>query len=163
MKTLYILRHAKSSWNFTELPDEQRPLMEKGKKRTRRIIEYMLSNNIAPDVIVSSHAVRAFDTATIVAHGIRFPVQDILISHNLYHCDTDGIFEELYPFDDTISSVMLVGHNPTLTNFLNKFFVPQIDYLPTSGFAGIRFETDRWGDLSLAKADPFLILFPKEM
>lgn len=163
MKTIYILRHAKSSWKLDNMPDDQRPLLEKGKKRTRKIIEYLLKNNVMPEVIVSSHAVRAAETARIVAHGIKFPVHDIIISHNLYHCQADGIFGEIYAFDDKISQVMLVGHNPTLTNFVNKFFNPPIDYLPTSGLAAIQFDTNQWVDLPLAQPNPVFIVYPKEL
>lgn len=145
------------------MPDDQRPLLEKGKKRTRKIIEYLMKNNVMPDVIISSHAVRALETAKIVAHGIKFPVNDIIISHNLYHCQADGIFSETFAFDDDIAEIMLVGHNPTLTNFINKFFDPPVDYLPTSGLAAIAFDTDQWVDLPLAQPKPVFIVFPKEL
>lgn len=163
MKTLYLLRHAKSSWSFPELPDEQRPLLEKGKKRTRKTIEFMLKKKIVPELILSSRAVRAFETARIVAHGIKCNQNDIISSQNLYTCDTEGIYNELFAISDQIQSVMIVGHNPTLTNFLNKYFIPQVDYLPTSGLAGIQFDTSQWSNLPLAKAKPLFLAFPKEL
>ena len=67
MKTLYIVRHAKSSWDHPGLGDDQRPLLEKGKKRTKYVVDYFLENNCRPDLIISSHAVRAFETAKIIA------------------------------------------------------------------------------------------------
>jgi len=163
MKTLYILRHAKSSWKSPELTDEQRPLLEKGKKRTRKTIEYMLKKGIVPEVIVSSHAIRAQETARIVAYGIKFPQQEITYSHNLYNCEADGIFNELYAYGDEINSVLIVGHNPALTNFINKFFDPPVDYLPTSGLAAIKFNTDKWTNIPLAEAKPLFLAFPKEL
>ena len=80
MKTLYIVRHAKSSWDQAGLADHQRPLLEKGKKRTKRIIDYLLENNIKADLIISSHAVRALETARIIGYALNYPVDEIRIS-----------------------------------------------------------------------------------
>ncbi len=82
MKTLYIVRHAKSSWDHPGLGDDQRPLLEKGKKRTKYVVDYFLENNINPDLIISSHAVRAFETAKIIATSLDYPENKI----NLFHC-----------------------------------------------------------------------------
>ncbi len=90
MKTLYIVRHAKSSWNKVDMPDEKRPLMEKGKKRTKKVIDYLLANHIKVDYIISSHAVRAHETAKILAHALKYPIENIKIDSNIYHGNGDA-------------------------------------------------------------------------
>lgn len=163
MKNLYVLRHAKSSWSFSELADDQRPLLEKGKKRTRKTIEFMLKEGVRPELMISSHAVRAFETAKIVAHALNYKQNSLVVSRFLYSCDADGIFNELFAVNDDIQSVMVIGHNPTLTNFVNKYLDAPVDYLPTSGLVGIAFETDKWSELPLAPARTLFLAFPKEL
>lgn len=158
MKTIYILRHAKSSWDFPHLADDERPLLDKGKKRTRLINEFLLGKNIKPDLIITSHAVRAYDTARIVARAIGYPREDIRISKTIYHADAANLIDQFYDLPDTAKSAMLVGHNPTLTNFVNRYLDKKIEWLPTSGLVGISFHTDQWVNISAADhAADFLI------
>jgi len=163
MKTIYIVRHAKSSWNAIDLPDEQRPLMEKGKKRTEKVIDYLHENHIKVDCMISSHAVRAYETAKILAKGIKFPVGDIRIDSMIYHANGDEILSQIYGLPDICNSVMLVGHNPALTDFVNIFLESPIENLPTSGIVSISFDTDHWEKVSMAGTKTNFILFPKEL
>ena len=163
MKTLYIVRHAKSSWNFPELGDEERPLLEKGKKRTRKIIDFLQKKNVSVDLIISSHAIRAHETAKIIAHGIGYPVEDIRLSRQVYHASADSLFDQFFDLRDDISSLMLVGHNPTFTNFANIFLDRKIDWLPTSGIVSITFDTNIWVNLPLAKHNVNFIIYPKQL
>ncbi|MBE0637836.1 MAG: histidine phosphatase family protein [Bacteroidales bacterium] len=160
MKTVYILRHAKSSWDFPHLSDEERPLIDKGKKRTRLINEYLINNQISIDLILSSHAVRAFDTAKIIARAIGYPLDKIRINKMIYHSHEENLIDQFYDLSDEISSVMLVGHNPTLTNFVNLFLDEKIEWLPTSGLVSINFYTDQWVNLSTAKFDTNFVITP---
>jgi phosphohistidine phosphatase len=95
MKTIYILRHAKSSWDFSHLNDVERPLIEKGINRTNLIARYLNKNNITPDLIISSAAVRALETARIVANAVKYPINKIHISKSLYSADEDNIITQL--------------------------------------------------------------------
>ena len=163
MKTIYIVRHAKSSWNTIDLPDEQRPLLEKGKKRTKKVIDYLLENNIKVDYIISSHAVRALETAKIMAHALKYPVENIKIDPQIYFSNGDSIMNQFYDLPDRFDSVMIVGHNPTLTDFVNYFLKSPIDNLPTSGVASFSFDTDKWEKVPVADRKTNFILFPKEL
>ena len=163
MKTLYIVRHAKSSWNTIDIPDEQRPLMEKGKKRTKKVIDYLHENHIKVDYIISSHAVRAHETARILAHGLKYPVENIKIDSHIYYADGDSILNQFYDLPDSYDSVMIVGHNPSLTDFVNLFLKTPIENLPTSGVVSFSFETDHWDKVPVASRKTNFILFPKEM
>lgn len=161
MKTIYLVRHAKSSWDFPHLSDHERPLLEKGKKRTRLINDYLIRNKIAVDLMLSSHAVRAHETARIIARAIDYPQDTIRIDRMIYHSNADRLIDQFYDLPEEVDSVMLVGHNPTLTNFANQYMEPKIEWLPTSGVVCVEFDTDKWDDISLAKYNHIFTVYPK--
>lgn len=161
MKTLYIVRHAKSSWENAELSDPQRPLLEKGKKRTKLIIDYFLNNDLKVDLIISSPAVRAYDTAKIIAHALSYPEAKIIKDNSIYHANAEQLFNQFYDVSDQVRSLMIVGHNPTLTNFANHFLENKIDSLPTSGVVCVDFNTDKWDEIPDVKGKSRFVLTPK--
>ncbi|NCC74065.1 MAG: hypothetical protein EOM06_11770 [Sphingobacteriia bacterium] len=163
MKTIYILRHAKSSWEFPFLSDEERPLIDKGIKRTRLISKYLTEKKIRIDLILSSHAVRAYDTAKIVAAALGYPIGKIQISKTIYHSNEENLIDQFYEISDEIRSVMLVGHNPALTGFVNRYLDQKTDWLPTSGLVSISFDTEKWTNLYLAKYHPDFIITPSNL
>ncbi|MBU2650791.1 MAG: histidine phosphatase family protein [Bacteroidetes bacterium] len=163
MKTLYLVRHAKSSWNYPELMDEERPILEKGKRRTKKVIDYLLKNRVTVDYIKSSHAVRAMETAKIIAHALRYPVDNIKVEKQIYHASADQLFDQFFDLPDSVESLMLVGHNPTFTNFANFFLDKKIDWLPTSGIVSISFKTDSWTDIIRARNKTNFVIYPKKL
>jgi phosphohistidine phosphatase len=163
MKTLYIVRHAKSSWDYPALEDYQRPLLEKGKKRTKYIVDYLLEKNVRVDLIMSSHATRALETAKIIAKALQYPENKILISKSIYHSDPDGLFNLFFDLPEDIHSLMIVGHNPTLTNFANLFLERKLDNLPTSGIVCIDFKTDNWEEIVSSGRFTKFVVSPKSL
>jgi len=163
MKTIYIVRHAKSSWDITDIPDEKRPLLEKGKKRTKKVIDYLHENEIQVDYIISSHAVRALETARILAHALKYPAENIKVDPHLYFANGDGIRDQFFDLPDRYNSVMIVGHNPALTDFVNLYLSNPIDNLPTSGIVSISIKTDHWEKVPLSSHKVNFVLFPKEL
>lgn len=163
MKTIYIVRHAKSSWDEIDRPDETRPLVEKGRKRTEKIIDYLIKHKVHVDYILASHAVRAYETAKILAHGLNYPIEEIKTDPHLYFADGDGILSRFYDLPDSIDSVMIAGHNPAMTDFANFFLDKPLESLPTSGVVSISFDTGKWNEIPLAKRTLNFILFPKEL
>ncbi len=163
MKTLYIVRHAKSSWDFTELPDIERPLTEKGIYNTKKIITELSKKNISIDLLICSQAKRAYDTAKLLATGLNYPVEKIILSKGIYQVGTDDIFNLIFGIKDNVDSLMIVGHNPTLTQFANLFLEEMIELLPTSGIISINFEADSWNDIIKAPHKTNFNIFPKQM
>jgi phosphohistidine phosphatase len=161
MKTLYIARHAKSSWDFPELNDHDRPLIEKGKKRTKKMIDYLKSKSVALDFMISSTARRAAETAEYFAKGCNYPVNEIKYDPTLYHASSEGIFNQFLDMNDDYQSIMLIGHNPAFTNFVNNFLQPPIDWLPTSGVVCLHFETHKWESIKAAPFKIGFVAFPK--
>jgi phosphohistidine phosphatase len=165
MKTLYLVRHAKSSWEDLTIEDYERPLLSKGIQRAKKVAEHLREKGVKPDVIVSSHAVRAYETARIFARKLGFPEKEILIDANLYFSGAEAMENTLYGLDDKLKSVMLVGHNPDMTRFANVFLREgeKIDYLPTSGVVSVLFHTEKWQKLMLAKREIPFVIFPKTL
>lgn len=163
MKQLYIARHGKSSWDISSISDHERPLIEKGIKRTRLIADYLLKNNDKPDLIISSFAVRAYETASLIAETLSYPKENIRIENNLYHSDIDILFDHLYSLPNSVNSVMMVGHNPTFTEFANYFLKDKMDWLPTSAIVCITFKTDKWENIHRAKKNLRFVVSPKKL
>ena len=161
MKTLYIVRHAKSSWDNPGLADHERPLLEKGKKRTKYVIDYMIENNIKVDLIISSHAIRAWQTASAIGNALNYPEDRIQISTAIYHGDVDSLMNHFFDLSDDVNSLMMVGHNPTFTTFANYFLHKKIDWLPTSGIVCIEFDTDKWDNVINAQKKAKFVITPR--
>jgi phosphohistidine phosphatase len=143
------------------LSDHDRPLLPVGEKKTKRIVAYLKSKGIVPDLMLSSSAKRAYETARIIAQGLGYPEEDIRKGPNLYHASSDDILSELYGLDNNIESVMIFGHNPTFTYFVNHYLEDTIFNLPTSGLVGIVFETEKWEKISEAKNHVKFFVTPK--
>jgi phosphohistidine phosphatase len=163
MKILYIVRHAKSSWDFPELADIDRPVIEKGINSTKKIAKELNQKNIVVDHIISSHAKRARETAKIIAAGINYPIEKIEINKHIYEHSDDDILEVISGVDNDMISLMIFGHNPTFTQLANRFLDEQIELLPTSGLVSFSFETNSWGELLKAKHKTNFMLFPKQL
>lgn len=161
MKTLYIVRHAKSSWDFPALPDHDRPLLEKGKKRTKKIIDFLLKQQVKFDFVISSSALRARETALYITKALNVDQDLLKLDPTLYHADSEMIFDQFLDLNDAYLSIMLVGHNPALTNFVNHWLKPPIDWLPTSSVVAIEFDAERWEDIRFATAEVKFVVFPK--
>jgi phosphohistidine phosphatase len=163
MKTLYIVRHAKSSWDFPDLPDLDRPIIEKGIYNTKKIAAELKSRKVIVDHIISSHAKRARETAKIIAAGINYPIEKIEISEHIYEHSDDDVLEVISGVDDDMISLMIFGHNPTFTQLANRFLEDQIELLPTSGVVSINFETDRWSEIPEVNHKTNFKIFPKQL
>ncbi len=163
MKTIYFIRHAKSSWDFTELSDEERPLIDKGIKRAKKLGKYLREQNISTDMIISSHANRAFQTAQIIAKKINYPLDKIIIDKKIYGIGIDNLFDIIYGISDEYKTIILFGHNPTFTNIANYFLNEKIENLPPSGMVCIEFETDQWNNIVNAPKLKNYVILPKEL
>ncbi len=163
MKTLIIVRHAKSSWDNPMLTDHDRPLLEIGKKRTRLVVNKLQDLQIKPDLIISSSATRALETAQYLAKGLGYPKETIKTSSAYYLASTRDLLNEFFDMPDRFHTVMMVGHNPTLTNLANKFLTRPLDNLPTSGIVKLCFKTDSWDQILQSELTCELVITPKSL
>lgn len=147
MKTLLVLRHAKSSWNDSALGDHDRPLNTRGQRDAPRMGELVRGQRLTPDVIISSDAVRALLTAEAVAEAAGYE-GEIVLDPLLYLADPDDILEVLRTVGERDAGiVMIVGHNPGLEELVAQLTGEQHD-LPTAALAQIVLSIDRWRDLN---------------
>jgi phosphohistidine phosphatase len=162
MKTLLVLRHAKSSWNDAALDDHERPLNKRGQRDAPRMGELVREYGLIPDVVISSDAVRARLTAEAVAAAARY-TGNILLDPHLYMASPADILPLLQRVRENAATVMIVGHNPGLEALVAQLTGERHD-LPTAALAQIGLPIDRWRDLKLSTRGTLVGLWrPKEL
>ena len=144
MKILTIVRHAKSSWKNTSLSDKKRPLNRRGDRDAPLMGERIHEHGIRPSLIVSSPATRAWTTAKIIATAINYPREFLQKEDTLYLASLHEILDIVVAQDSGFNNLMLVGHNPGMTDFAN-FLVPGLtNNLPTAGVVSVQIDRDDW-------------------
>jgi phosphohistidine phosphatase len=144
MKLLTILRHAKSSWADTSLKDRDRPLNKRGKRDAPMMAERINRAGIRPSLILSSPAVRAWSTAKAVAREITYPIEFLQREPDMYMANLQTLIHVIGNQDNGFNSILIVGHNPGLTDLAN-FLVPGLtDNIPTCGMVTVRIAADNW-------------------
>ncbi|MBK8944242.1 MAG: histidine phosphatase family protein [Ignavibacteriae bacterium] len=162
MKTLYLMRHSKSSWENRLLSDFERPLNERG-LRDAPFMGNILSKLIStPQIVFSSPAQRAISTAEVIAQSLNFDLQKIIKDEKIYHAVVSDIMRIVYTVDDNIESIMIFGHNPTFTQVSNYLSDKIIDNIPTSGFVKIDFDLNSWKNIEGKTGKLVLFEYPKK-
>ncbi len=150
MKTLYLVRHAKASWE-DNVSDWQRPLLQEGVERAGKIAGILHAKKVKPDLIITSHAFRALNTAIIFSLGLGYPVKKIFISESVYAKKPSEILNMLAKQEDIYDSIMLFGHNPAIADMYNTLTNNLLISFSTSATACIEFAGDKWADIQKAK------------
>lgn len=161
MKTLYLLRHAKSSWDNRELKDQDRPLNSRGLSDIPKMAARLRERSIV-QAIISSTAVRACSTAKLMAEGIGFPADSVYLKSEMYLSGPPKLLEIVRHLDDTLREVMLVCHNPTITEFVNLMSGANISNVPTCGLVTLKLNSDTWADTAFDKATLLEFDYPKK-
>lgn len=161
MKTLILIRHAKSSWDTLNLSDFDRPLNERGFRNAPRMGKRLKEKDLAPDLVISSPANRALTTCTIISEIIGFPTDRIQTDNAIYHADEDQLLATVQKLPDFADQVMLYGHNPGFTDFVNRLTKSQIDNIPTCGIVACQMNVDRWSDVQWGTGRVQFYDFPK--
>lgn len=146
MKTLLIMRHAKSSWKDQELPDHDRPLKKKGRKDIVNMAKILKKNALSPDLILSSGAVRAKDTAILMAEKLNYKEEPEL-SDDLYMAESEIYIQKIATIADHVETLLIVGHNPGLEGLVMTLG-DKITSLPTGSIAKIYLFIDHWAELT---------------
>lgn len=162
MKMLYLIRHAKSSWDYPELKDIDRPLGSRGLRDAPFMAEMLKKEGVHPDKIVSSPAKRAHSTALFFARAQGIDPDDILKDLKVYHAYAADILGIARDWPDDWNTVFLFGHNPTFTSVANYYADEFIDNVPTCGIVGIRLATDRWNGVKKGEGEVTDFWYPKQ-
>ncbi|MDO6676489.1 histidine phosphatase family protein [Tenacibaculum sp. 1B UA] len=159
MKTLYIVRHAKSSWNYDSVKDIDRPLKERGINDAHLLSKYLAEEIKRPDVFLSSSANRALHTAVIFCENFGYPLSNLKIKRQLYSFSDGYLVKTVKALDDSFNSAIVFSHDHGINSFVNKFGNRPIAHVSTCGVIGIEFDTKHWKDIK--KGNTILVEFPK--
>lgn len=163
MKTLVVLRHAKSSWKDSDLDDFDRPLNKRGKRDASEMGRRLAERGCRPGLVLVSPARRA--RATIDALAEQFAgdaAPGIVADRRLYEASPWTILSVVQGVDDAHDCAMIVGHNPGLTDFVNRFADCAIDNIPTCGMVELAFNTSSWALVGAVRGTLVLFDAPKK-
>lgn len=160
MKKIILVRHAKSSWDDPFLNDHDRPLADRGIADAPKMAKRLKKKGIVPDLILSSTALRAAETAKITAKILGGSEDDISWEKGLFHAAPNQILKIIRMQKDSFNTLLVFGHNPGF-NDLITYLGGDLDNLPTSGQFGFKLKSEHWADLSPETAEVWFFDFPK--
>ncbi len=160
-KRLHIVRHGKSSWDFEDISDIDRPLGPRGVNNAYLMAKKLSERKVKPGLLISSPANRALYTALIFARVMKLPYEIIRIEDLIYMGYTDDILHLVQEQDDSLSDILIFGHNPAFTVLANQLMTGHIDNIPTAGIVSLSFNTDSWSGIGRLKASKDLFDYPR--
>jgi phosphohistidine phosphatase len=163
MKTLLIIRHAKSSWDNAHLNDMDRPLNDRGKHDGPIMAARLIKSGVKIGLFISSPAKRARHTAEIFAHAYGKKEKDIVVLPQLYHAQPQDFREVITGLDDQYDSVALFSHNPGITAFANALSSVRLDNMPTCSIFAVTSMVDSWDEFLQAGATFWFFDYPKRV
>ena len=167
MKRIYLLRHAKSSWKDTSLPDHDRPLAGRGRRAAKAIAGHLREQGIEPELVLCSSARRARETLDRIESSLGGPT--VRVDPDLYAASAGALLEQLQGVPDSVESVMLIGHNPGLQELALDLARPSqaADQLaakyPTAALATLAFEASSWRELDRDTAELVGLVRPRDL
>jgi phosphohistidine phosphatase len=164
LKTLLLIRHAKSSWDDPGLSDYERPLNERGKKDAPAMAERLYERGIRIDAFVTSPARRARKTAEQFAKRYKKEKDDLVLKTELYMASDEAFNSVVEKLNDAIDCVAIFSHNPGITEFANSLTDDiRIDNIPTSGIFAVSIEAKKWSRFKEAKKKFLFFDYPKAL
>lgn len=162
MKTLYLVRHAKSSWDNATLADFDRPLNKRGQKAAPFMAKLMHKNNVQTDLVISSPAHRALTTAEIFCDVLKYPMEKIEQRIEIYEGGVNHMLQLVRQIPDNYSTAMLFGHNPTLTSFANLISGQHLENIVTCGIVRIDLKSNSWQETAMDSGELVWYEYPKK-
>nr|WP_321468301.1 histidine phosphatase family protein [uncultured Desulfobulbus sp.] len=163
MKRLIICRHAKSSWSDPELRDFDRPLNKRGIRDAPLMGKRLAAQGIKPDLICSSPAERARETARQYSQQLAYPYEQIVFDAQQYEASVAQLLTLIHNVDSRIKTLMMVGHNPECTALVNFLSGLQIDNIPTCGIVGLEFAGQTWKEICAESGTLLFFDYPKKV
>lgn len=163
-KTLYLIRHAKSSWGNPGLRDHDRPLNNRGLHDAPKMALFLAENAAKPSLIITSTAKRALSTALYFADTFEIPEEKVRREAAIYEAHPTDVLKIIHQLPDTESCVLVFGHNPTFTSLANVFSEDMyIENVPTCGIVKITTTAESWNKMYEGNAKVVACYFPKEV
>ena len=161
MKVVYLIRHAKSGWGEPGLADFDRTLNGRGLHDAPQMGQRLKALNVRPNLIVSSPAKRAITTARLIAEALGYDRDEIVEDDVLYSAFPEDTLKIIRTTPDSAESVMIFGHNPTMTDLVNRMSDFGVDNVPTCGAFCARFDVEEWEDVAEGRGEVVFFEFPK--
>ena len=161
MKSLLIVRHAKSSWDLSTPNDFDRPLNDRGKKDAPAAAKRLIKKGVRIDAFVSSPAKRAKKTAKHCANEYEIDDGKIILVPELYEAHANVFYQVASSLDDAFETVAIFSHNPGITDFVNSLTEVKVDNIPTSGVFAVQVNTDSWENFKDAEKKFWFFDYPK--
>ena len=161
MKSLIIVRHCKSSWADLSLSDFDRPLNKRGNIDGELMSNYLREKEKKIDKLILSTSKRTRLTSKYFTEKIHF--DSISYLDELYHASYSDIINIISKVENNFNSVMVIGHNPGLTELINQYTIMNIYNLPTTGVVKVEFKVDKWERITENKGKIVYKKFPKEL
>jgi phosphohistidine phosphatase len=160
-RRLFIIRHAKSSWDHDGLDDIDRPLAQRGFKNAKDMAERLLKRKTVPDLLLTSPANRALNTALIMSKCWGTGPEQLQVHHRLYDARISDMDKVISGVSDEILNLAVFGHNPSVTYYANKFLDVHLDNLPTAGVVIVTLETESWAKIGRKSVRECYVDYPK--
>ena len=166
MRDLFLMRHAKSSWNLKYLDDFDRPLNKRGRKAAELMAKWLSDEGISPDLTICSTACRTTETVNIMSES-GFLTRDLQFIQSLYHADLKTLFSLARGVDAEVRSLLVIGHNPSMFQFFYNLLLRGDSFIlskfPTAAFAHFSVPIDDWGKLEPKSATLTGFMTPKQL
>jgi phosphohistidine phosphatase len=159
MKTIFFVRHAKSSWDDLRLPDHDRPLNNRGKSDAIAMGEFLLEKGSKIDIVITSSARRAKSTAKRIDDIVGS--ENFIVEPKLYHASAREIFAVIANIHSDVEAALVVAHNPGMTDMINMFSDEEIINVPTSGVFKVDFDIKDWQEADTYNGILDFFIYPK--
>jgi phosphohistidine phosphatase len=161
MKSVIIIRHAKSSWDQIGLSDFDRPLNDRGKEDAPKMAKRLLEKEVAIDVFISSPAKRAKKTASLFVEEYKSHKSDIILVPELYHAGPEAFYAAIAQAPADAKTIALFSHNPGITEFVNQLTDVKIDDMPTCAIFAVKADIKDWSQFRDAGKKFWFFDYPK--
>ena len=161
MKTLLLVRHAKSSWDDAATKDFDRPLNDRGKRNAPEMASRLVKKKVDVSLLVSSPAKRAKTTAILFSGELKKKEGDIVFEKDLYQADADVFYSVISRINDKYDSVAVFSHNPGITDFANSLTEMRVDNIPTCGIFAVNIQVEKWSEFAAGKKTFLFFDYPK--
>lgn len=158
---MIVIRHAKSSWDHPLLDDFKRPLNERGERDAPRMGKRLKEKRLIPDLLLSSPAKRALTTCEKIAEVLAYPAEKIKTNRDLYHAEDEEILQIVKKISDKHDVVLIFGHNPGLTDFVNRLTDARIENVPTCGIVACTLNIESWKGTQWGNGEVEFFDYPK--
>lgn len=166
MKTLYLIRHAKSSWTDPSLADQERPLNKRGLRDAPLMGQRLADRKVRVDAIWSSPALRAAQTARHFAHALNYPRKEIQLRDRLSASAIDELLLEIRSCPDEVKGLLVIGHNPVISECANILIgggrETNIESIPTCGIVALEFSLSSWQQIGEQGGRMLFFDYPKK-